>query len=80
MSFVYILIEEYEDQPWYNKACQWICGIEKHDDQPVMTPEQQKDFEKKQQSIHETKSWRIILNVNAVLLMTLAVFLWGFFA
>lgn len=74
------ITDDYESQPWYNKAGQWICGIEKHDDEPVMTPEELKAFEKKQQSIHETKTWRIALNANAVLLMTLAVFLWGFYA
>ncbi|WAR02037.1 SC5AB-like protein [Mya arenaria] len=70
---------EYEDQPWYNKAGQWICGIEKHEQQE-MSPEEKEIFERKQQSIRETKRWKLILNVNAVALMTLAVFLWGFYA
>ena len=73
--------EDYDSLPWYKKAGQWICGIEKHDDdQPKMSPEEQEAFEKKQLSIHETKWSSRILNVNAIVLMTLAVFLWGFYA
>lgn len=74
------LDEDYATLPWYKKACQWICGVEKHDEQPTLTPEEQKAFERKQLSIHETKWWRRLLNINAILLMTLAVFLWGFYA
>ena len=69
----------YEDQPWYNKAGQWVCGIEKHD-APEMTPEEKEIIKRKQESIHESKRWKIVLNINAVFLMTLAVFLWGFYA
>ena len=72
--------EDYTTLPWYKKAGQWICGIEKLDDQPELTPEQQKALERKQNSIHETKTWKTVLNVNAVLLMTLAIFVWGFYA
>ncbi|XP_053375170.1 sodium/glucose cotransporter 4-like [Mercenaria mercenaria] len=72
--------QEYETLPWYKKAGQWICGIEKHDDIPKLTPEEQEAFERKQLSIHETKWWKRVLNVNAIVLMTLTVFLWGFYA
>ncbi|KAH3890698.1 sodium/glucose cotransporter 4-like [Dreissena polymorpha] len=70
---------DYASQPWYNKAGQWICGIEKHD-APVLTPEEKEAIKRKQESIHETRWWKIFLNVNAIFLMTLAVFLWGFYA
>nr|ARQ84971.1 sodium:glucose cotransporter 1-like protein [Tridacna squamosa] len=72
--------EDWETLPWYKKAGQWICGIEKHDDQPKLSPEEQKVLERKQNSIHESKTWKIVLNVNAIALMTFAVFLWGFYA
>ncbi|KAL4223812.1 Sodium/glucose cotransporter 1 [Mactra antiquata] len=71
--------QDYDSLPWYKKSAQWICGIEKHDE-PELTPEQKAAFEKKQLSIHETKWWKVVLNVNAIILMTLAVFLWGFYA
>ena len=61
--------------------CQWVCGIEKMTgDQPQMTEAQMRALEEKQTSIHEETWVRRLLNVNAVVLMTLAVFLWGFFA
>lgn len=72
--------DEYDTLPWYKKACQWICGIEKIEDHPTLTPEEQAAIDRKQQSIHQDKFWRRILNANAVILMTLAVFLWGFYA
>ena len=72
--------EDYATLPWYKKTCQWICGIEKHEEVHVLTPEEKEAIERKQLSIHETKTWRRVLNVNAIVLMTFAVFLWGFYA
>ncbi|XP_041348144.1 sodium/glucose cotransporter 4-like [Gigantopelta aegis] len=71
--------EEYDTLPWYKKAFEWVCGIEKMG-AVKLTPEQTKALEAKQTSIHESKAWRRVLNINAVILMTLAVFVWGFFA
>lgn len=70
---------DYDSLPWYRKSVMWVCGIEKHE-QVVMTPEEKKALERKQQSIHEKKLWSWVLNINALALMTLAVFLWGFYA
>lgn len=75
------IVEAYSaDLPWYKKAFQWICGIEKMTDHPQMTDEEIRALEEKQNSIHEKKIWKMVLNVNAIMLMTLAVFLWGFYA
>ena len=61
--------------------CQWICGIEKMTgDQHQLTDAEMRALEEKQTSIHEQPGVRRFLNVNAVILMTIAVFLWGFFA
>lgn len=80
VCFIIFCTEDYDSLPCYKKAGQWICGIEKHDDVPKMTPEEEAAFEKKQLSIHESKWWKRVLNVNAIILMTLTVFLWGFYA
>ena len=69
-----------EGQAWYKTACQWICGIEQVEEKHEMTEDEKRAFERKQQSIHETGKAKIVLNVNALLLMTLAVFIWGFYA
>ncbi|KAJ8312444.1 hypothetical protein KUTeg_009817 [Tegillarca granosa] len=75
------IVEAYSaDLPWYKKAFQWICGIEKMTDHPQMTDEEIRALEEKQNSIHEKKIWKMVLNVNAIMLMTLAVFIWGFYA
>jgi len=60
-------------------ACQWICGIEKHPE-IEMTTEEKHALEQKQTSLEEIGYQRKICNVMAVILMTIAVFLWGFFA
>ncbi|XP_071110844.1 sodium/glucose cotransporter 4-like isoform X2 [Haliotis cracherodii] len=71
---------DHASPPWYMKAAQWICGIEKMNQQQELTPEQKRVLEAKHTSIHEGRTWRIVLNVNAVLLMTCAMFMWGFYA
>jgi hypothetical protein len=69
-----------EGQPFYKTALQWICGVEKMGEEEEMTEEQKKALEEKQNSIHETKTQKLVTTVNAVILMTLAIFLWGFYA
>ncbi|XP_021345702.1 sodium/glucose cotransporter 4-like [Mizuhopecten yessoensis] len=68
------------DTPCYKRVFQWICGIEKMVNQPQMTDEERQAIEKKHESIVEKGTWKTVLNVNAVLLMTIAVFMWGFYA
>ena len=65
--------------PCWKKAGYWICGIEKQPEVPQLTPEQIKEIEAKQNSLYEVPFWRGVVNVNAVLLMLIAVFFWGFF-
>ncbi|KAL8605120.1 hypothetical protein ACOMHN_018921 [Nucella lapillus] len=73
--------EPYNSLPWYKKMCQWICGIEKMTgEEHKMTDAEMRALEEKQTSIHEEPRIRRFLNVNAVVLMTLAIFVWGFFA
>ena len=72
---------DYDALPWYRKAWEWICGIEKmRGDEPQMTDAEMRALEEKQTSIHEDTFWRRFLNFNAVFLMTLGAFVWGFFA
>ncbi|XP_025090101.1 sodium/glucose cotransporter 4-like [Pomacea canaliculata] len=70
----------YDSLPWYKKMCQWICGIEKMAGDHQMTDAEMRALEEKQTSIHEETCTRRLLNVNAVLLLTLAIFVWGFYA
>lgn len=73
--------DPYDSLPWYKKMCQWICGIEKMGgEQHELTDAEMRAIEEKATSIHEDTWARRVLNVNAVVLMTLAIFCWGFFA
>ncbi|KAL8610906.1 hypothetical protein ACOMHN_056761 [Nucella lapillus] len=76
------IVDEYDGLPWYKKMCQWICGIEKMtgSGEHQMTDAELRALEEKQTSIVEKPWVRRLLNVNAIILMTLATFLWGFFA
>lgn len=69
-----------EDIPVWKKAGNWICGIEKMVEGEVISDEEKAALEAKQINITERPILRTICNINAVLLMTFAVFVWGFFA
>ena len=71
---------DYDSLPWYKKGCQWICGIEKMAVENVLSAEEKQALEDKQTSIHESSYWRRVLNINAVVVMTVAAFVWGFFS
>ncbi|XP_013421875.1 sodium/glucose cotransporter 4 isoform X1 [Lingula anatina] len=67
--------------PWYKTAFNWICGIEKmQGGVGDLTPEQRAAMDAKQISIVEVPLHRRICNANAIILMVVATFLWGFFA
>ncbi|CAH1801179.1 unnamed protein product [Owenia fusiformis] len=68
-----------EELPWYKTACNWICGIEKMVDQPQLTDEEIRALQEKQNSIYEEPTWRRVLNANAIILMVVAIFFWGFY-
>lgn len=66
--------------PWWRIGVNWICGIEEHPEIPELTEEEKEALEKQQTSLDETPRNRILCNVNAVILLTIAVFFWTFFA
>ena len=70
--------EPEEDLPWYKVCCQWVCGIEKQEEH-VLTPEEIEAIEKKQTSLDEKPLYKKLCNINAIVLMTVTVFFWGFF-
>jgi hypothetical protein len=45
-----------------------------------MSPEELKALQEKAMNIDEDPTWRRVCNINAVILMTLAIFVWAFFA
>ncbi|XP_013386747.1 sodium/glucose cotransporter 4 isoform X2 [Lingula anatina] len=65
--------------PCWKRALQWLCGIESHPE-IQLTEEEKKAAEQKHMSLAEDHRWKLFCNFNAVLLMSVAMFLWGFFA
>lgn len=66
-------------EPWYRVAFNWICGIEKMKDAKELTEEEKMALALKATDISEKKKWRIILNINAILLIVLTTFILGFY-
>ncbi|XP_064189411.1 sodium/glucose cotransporter 4 [Anguilla rostrata] len=65
--------------PCWKRLSMWLCGLSGAA-QAELSPEQKHALEKKLTSIEEEPVWRIVCNVNALILLTVNVFLWGFFA
>lgn len=60
---------------WWKRAALWLCGLTGPTSEP-----QSPGTENKLISLKEEPLWRTICNVNALLLLTINVFLWGYFA
>ncbi|XP_064652316.1 sodium/glucose cotransporter 4-like [Lineus longissimus] len=67
------------DKSKCRKAGEWICGIENLKEEEI-SPEDLKILTDKAMSIDEKPKWRRLCNINAVILMCLAIFVWAFFA
>ncbi|EPQ11624.1 Sodium/glucose cotransporter 4 [Myotis brandtii] len=57
----------------------WFCGLSGVLE-PALSPAEKAALELKLTSIEEEPLWRRVCNVNAVLLLAINVFLWGYFA
>jgi len=66
-------------EPYWRIAANWICGIEKHPELEL-TDEEKVEIVKIQTSLEEVPLHKKLCDINAIALMTFAVFFWAFFA
>ena len=57
----------------------WLCGLSWAPEQ-ALSPAEKAALEQKLTSIEEEPLWRSVCNINAVLLLAVNIFLWGYFA
>lgn len=59
----------------------WFCGMSRSGSgSPPPTSEEVAASTRRLEDISEDPSWALVVNLNALLMMTVAVFLWGFYA
>eukprot|EP00079_Xenopus_tropicalis_P008393 XP_002931459.1 PREDICTED: sodium/glucose cotransporter 4 isoform X1 [Xenopus tropicalis] len=63
---------------WWKKLYFWFCGISIHPE-VKLSSEEQKRLQRKLTSIEEKPLWRYICDINALILLAINVFLWGYF-
>ncbi|XP_060629449.2 sodium/glucose cotransporter 4 [Anolis sagrei] len=66
------------ERPGWKKVYFWFCGIS-DSTKPTLTMEEKAALEKKLTSIKEEPIWKALCNVNAVFLLAINIFLWGYF-
>ncbi|KAM9622458.1 LOW QUALITY PROTEIN: solute carrier family 5 member 4-like [Trichechus inunguis] len=69
-----------EEEPWecFKKAYDVFCGLQKK--APKLTKEEEEALKKKLTDTSEKPLWRTIVNINAILLLAVVVFVHGYFA
>lgn len=77
-SLLFVIVERGE-QSIMMKIIGWFCGIS--DTQaPEPTEEEVTEASKQLPDISENPLWKNLVNVNALIMMTVAVYFWGFYA
>ncbi|XP_074077593.1 sodium/glucose cotransporter 4 isoform X2 [Macrotis lagotis] len=66
-------------QPCWKKVYFWFCGLSSAPT-PILSPAEKAAMERKLTSIEETPLWRRVCDINAILLLAINIFLWGYFA
>ncbi|XP_031805253.1 sodium/glucose cotransporter 4 [Sarcophilus harrisii] len=66
-------------QSCWQKFYFWFCGLSSSPT-PVLSPAEKAAMERKLTSIEETPLWRNICDINAIFLLAVNIFLWGYFA
>uniref|UniRef100_A0A8D0S5Z9 Sodium/mannose cotransporter SLC5A10 n=2 Tax=Sus scrofa TaxID=9823 RepID=A0A8D0S5Z9_PIG len=64
---------------WGQLLWGWLCGLSGTPEQ-ALSPAEQAALEQKLSSIEEQPLWRSVCDINAVLLLAVNIFLWGYFA
>ncbi|XP_060061914.1 sodium/glucose cotransporter 4 isoform X2 [Erinaceus europaeus] len=64
---------------WGKLIWGWFCGLSGAPEQSL-SPEEMAALQKKLTSIEEKPLWRKVCNLNAIILLAINVFLWGYFA
>ncbi|XP_012494865.1 PREDICTED: sodium/glucose cotransporter 4 isoform X2 [Propithecus coquereli] len=64
---------------WGKLLWGWFCGLSGAPEQ-ALSPVEKAVLEKRLTSIEEEPLWRSVCNINAILLLAINVFLWGYFA
>ncbi|KAM9691111.1 sodium/glucose cotransporter 4 isoform 2-T2 [Dama dama] len=64
---------------WGQRLWRWLCGLSGVREQ-ALSPAEKAALEQKLTSIAEEPLWRSVCNINAVVLLAVNVFLWGYFA
>lgn len=72
-------VEDQERGRWWRRLALWMCGLS-GPARPELSPEERRVLEEKVSSIQERRLWRNVLNAQALLLLSVNVFLWGYFA
>ncbi|XP_074153267.1 sodium/glucose cotransporter 4 isoform X1 [Sminthopsis crassicaudata] len=66
-------------QSCWQKFYFWFCGLSSTP-APVLSPAEKAAMERKLTSIEETPLWRRVCDINAIFLLAVNIFLWGYFA
>ncbi|XP_013859283.1 sodium/glucose cotransporter 1 [Austrofundulus limnaeus] len=73
-------IEENEEKPGFcKKAVMCFCGLEESKKAPKLSPEEEAELKRQLTDTSEKPLWRNVVNVNAIILLCVAVFFHGYF-
>ncbi|XP_067864234.1 sodium/glucose cotransporter 2 isoform X2 [Heptranchias perlo] len=74
-----VAIEPRKKRNFFIRCCGWFCGISS---EPVPEPTKEEKVEamRKMTDISENTIWSTVVNINAIIMMCVAIFLWGFYA
>ncbi|NXA76114.1 SC5A9 protein, partial [Thryothorus ludovicianus] len=64
--------------PCWKMACLWLCGLPTGS-KPTLSQEEKAALEQRLTSIEEEPLWKIVCDINAILLLAVSVFLWSYF-
>lgn len=63
----------------FKKAYNWFCGLDQQK-APKLSKEEEEALKKKLADTSEVPLWRNIMNINAIILLSVAVFCHAYFA
>ena len=79
-QFIFPSVTPKEDKSALRRLIGWFCGMDGDSQAPEHPDQEEAEAPEELPDIGEDPTWKRVVDANAIVMMAVAVFMWGYFA